>query len=98
MKAANAAFRRNNREKLKAMTPYERHHAVPFPTYALSNLGGVISNTKKRIAILSQPERGRPMLARRDGDCRNCTHGITAGEQIKWFKRVGEAEHATCPE
>lgn len=98
MKAENAAYRRNNKDRLKAMTPYERHHAVPFPAYALSNLSGVIGNTKKRIQILSQPERGRPMIARRDGDCRNCSHGVTAGEQIKWFRRAGAAEHATCPE
>lgn len=96
-KAENAAYRREHKDALKAMDAYDRHHAVPWPTYSLSNLGGVISNTRKRIEILSKPERPRVMVARRDGTCRACSNEIEAGQRIKWFRRAGEAEHEECP-
>ncbi len=56
MKAANAAYRKQHRAELKAMTPYQRDQAVPHPGWELSNLGGCISRDKKRLARL---ERGR---------------------------------------
>lgn len=96
-KKANADYRKANREALRDMTAYERHQAVPYPSYSLSNLGGVISNTRKRIQTLSRPEHPRLMTSRRAGECRNCTHGIEAGQQIMWFRRAGEAEHVECP-
>lgn len=95
-KAANARYRREHRDELRAMSPYDRHQAVPFPTYSLSNLGGVISATRKRIEYLSRPERPRVMVARRAGECRTCGKPIEPGQQIKWFKRAGEAEHDDC--
>ena len=52
MKAANAAYRKAHRAELRAMTAFERDRAVPFPGYALSNLGGCISRDKKRLARL----------------------------------------------
>jgi hypothetical protein len=62
MKARNAAYRKEHRDELKALTPYGRNQAVPFPSYAISNIGGVITNTRQRIQRLSRPaeaERGR---------------------------------------
>jgi hypothetical protein len=52
MKAANAAYRKEHRAELKEMTPYQRHHAVPFPSYALTNLSGNLTRNKKRLAAL----------------------------------------------
>lgn len=101
MKQANAAYRREHRDELQAMTAYERGQAVPFPSYALSNLGGVISSTRQRIArlerIAEHGERGRHMTARRAGDCRNCDAGIEPGQPILWYRIAGEAEHRECP-
>lgn len=56
MKAANAAFRKQHRAELKAMSAYERDQAVPFPGWALSNLGGCISRDKKRLARLERSQ------------------------------------------
>lgn len=101
MKARNAEYRREHRAELKAMGAYERGQAVPFPSYAISNLGGVISATRKRIArleaVAERGERGRPMLARRAGDCRRCPHGIEPGQPILWYRIAGEAQHQECP-
>lgn len=54
MKGANAAFRQEHRAEQKDMTPYQRDCAVPFPGYALSNLGGCISRDRKRLARLER--------------------------------------------
>jgi hypothetical protein len=97
MKTTNAAYRKEHRAELKAMSAYERGQAVPFPSYAISNLGGVIATTRQRIERLSRPESGRVMVANRGGDCRNCRAGIKAGQTIRWFRRAGEAEHVRCP-
>jgi DNA repair exonuclease SbcCD ATPase subunit len=97
-KQANADYRREHRAELKAMSAYDRHHAVPFPSYSLSNLSGRITATRKRIEFLSQPERPRVIVARRSGDCRACDRGIEPGQTIKWFRRTGEAQHNDCPD
>ncbi len=52
MKAANAAFRKEHRVALKAMSAYERGQVVPFPSYALSNLAGKITRNRQRLAAL----------------------------------------------
>lgn len=51
-KAQNAAFRKAHAVELKAMTPYQRHHAVPFPSYHLENLSGNLSRQRARLAQL----------------------------------------------
>jgi hypothetical protein len=56
MKAANAAYRKQHRDELKGMTAYGRDRAVPFPGYALSNLGGCISRDRKRLARLERSQ------------------------------------------
>lgn len=54
MKAANAAYRKAHRDELKAMTPYQRNQAVPFPGYALTNLSGNIARNRKRLEALER--------------------------------------------
>jgi Domain of unknown function (DUF3560) len=56
MKSANAAYRKQHRAELKGMTAYERDQSVPFPGWALSNLGGCISRDKKRLARLERSQ------------------------------------------
>lgn len=51
-KARNAAYRKDHRTELAAMTPYERSQAVPFPSYSLTNLSGNISRLRARLAYL----------------------------------------------
>lgn len=54
IKSTNAAYRKEHKAELAAMTPYERHHAVPFPAYALTNLSSNIARNKKRLAHLER--------------------------------------------
>lgn len=54
MKAANAAYRKAHKAELAAMSAYERHHAVPFPSYALTNLSGNITRNRKRLEALER--------------------------------------------
>jgi hypothetical protein len=54
MEAANSAYRKQHRDELKGMTAYERDRAVPYPGYALSNLGGCIRRDKERLARLER--------------------------------------------
>jgi hypothetical protein len=69
-----------------------------FPSYALSNLGGVISSTRKRLDGLRNPAppRGRLITARYDGTCTECDGPIARGEQILYTRGEG-ARHADCP-
>ena len=97
IKAANLTYRREHRAELAALRPIERSDAVPHPPYVLANLGGLISTTRKRLAVLSQPERPRRLTAKWAGECRSCPELIEAGQEILWFRRAGEAEHATHP-
>lgn len=51
MKARNAAFKKANKDRLKAMgSAYERNRALPHPSYELQNLGGNLSRLRKRLA------------------------------------------------
>jgi hypothetical protein len=95
-KQANATYRREHREELKAMDAYDRHHAVPYPTYSLSNLSGNISRLRKRLVTLSQPENGRWLFTRRPDECRTCERAIEQGERVLYFKRDRAVECATC--
>lgn len=95
MKAANAAYRREHRAELKAMTAYNRDQAVPYPAYAIANIGGVISATRKRLEALSRPEQPRLMVANWPGECRRCGGPVVVGQQIHWYRRARAAEHAS---
>jgi|ERR1039458_5102078 hypothetical protein len=52
IKQANAAYRAEHKAELKAMTAYQRDMAMPFRSYMLTNLSGVLNTTKKRLAAL----------------------------------------------
>jgi hypothetical protein len=56
-KAANAAYRKEHRADLAAMTPYQRHHAVPYPGYHFQNLSGNLSRQRARLARLERAAR-----------------------------------------
>lgn len=111
MEAARETMKVENREWLKGYraelkeagmtdtaTAYERDQARPHPSYAITNLGGNISRTRKRLAAL-KANGGKPpvrtITARRDGDCARCDEAITAGDLISRID--GEWGHATCP-
>ena len=53
-KAANTAYRREHRAELKAMTPYQRGQAVPYPSYHFQNLSGNLSRQRARLARLER--------------------------------------------
>jgi hypothetical protein len=96
MKQRNAEYRREHKAELKAMTAYGRDQAVPHRSYELTNLGGVISTTRKRLAELEKPERGRWLEARYPGECRTCGEAIGKGDRALYFKRSHELECGPC--
>lgn len=98
MKAANVAYRKDHREELKAMSAYERGQAVPYPSYAISNVGGVITTTRQRIARLSKPDPGRTLVAKYPGVCRGCGATIAQGDTLRYFRRTREVECVQCPD
>jgi DNA repair exonuclease SbcCD ATPase subunit len=53
-KAANAAYLREHKAELAAMTPCQRGQAVPFPGYRFQNLSGNITRQRKRLAGLER--------------------------------------------
>jgi Domain of unknown function (DUF3560) len=53
-KARNAAYRKEHKAELKAMTPYERDQAMPYPGYFFSNLSGNLSRQRARLARLEK--------------------------------------------
>lgn len=82
MKAANAEYRKEHRAELKGLTKYQRDELIPYPGWALTNLGANIRRNKQRFAALDAPPVIRTIAARRDGDCEACAERITAGELI----------------
>lgn len=69
-----------------------------MPAYELTNLGGNINRLRKRLEALQQPERGRRLVARYEGECRLCGGAVDVGDPILYFKRAHEVEHADgCP-
>lgn len=97
MKAANAAYRKEHRAELKALTKYQRDDAVPYPGWALTNLGANIRRNKQRLEGLDRPvvaARLRTVEARRDGDCSACDKTIDAGTLIS--KLRGTWIHQMC--
>jgi len=101
MKAANAAYRKAHREELKALTPFGRDQAVPYPGYELSNLGGNISRAKERLARLQREQvtgpRDRLIEARYGGKCADCGATIERGQLIRYNRQQG-ARCKVCPE
>ena len=59
-KAANAAYRKEHKAELAAMTPYQKNQAVPYPSYHFQNLSGNLSRQRARLARL---ERAAPAEA-----------------------------------
>lgn len=99
-KQANAAFRKEHRERLKGMTAYERSQAVPFPSYSITNLTGNIGRCKDRLARLEREKvsgpRDRMITARRGGACEDCGAAIEPGMLIRYNRQQG-ARCASCP-
>lgn len=104
MKTRNAEFRKANREELKGMSAYERGQAVPFPSYVLSNLGGVLSTSRKRLARLEGLAAGtitlrdRIITARYAGECADCSAPIERGQQIRYTRTAGARCAPACGE
>jgi hypothetical protein len=100
MKATNTEYRKQHRDELKAMSPYERGQSVPYPSYALTNLGGTITRTRQRIEQLTraqvEDERPRVMLARFESSCDDCGETIDKGETIHYYRGERRAIHARC--
>jgi DNA repair exonuclease SbcCD ATPase subunit len=99
MKAANAAYRKEHRDELKTMSAYGRNQAVPFPSYSISNIGGVITSTRQRIERLSRPvtaDRGRWLESRYEGECRKCGAATAKGDRVLYFKRDRAVECEAC--
>jgi hypothetical protein len=64
--------------------------------HELTNLGGVISTTRKRLTELEKPDRGRWLEARYPGECRSCHEPIGKGDRALYFKRSRELECQPC--
>ena len=105
-KAANAAYRREHRAELKGMSAYGRSQLVPYPSYSLQNLGGTITNTRKRLdeakrrraALDGEGSRGfaRVMTSRYGGTCPDCGKTFEKGDPIHWFRLTKEALCDEC--
>lgn len=101
MKAANAEYRKQHRAELKAMSPYERGQAIPYPSYSLSNLGGNISRCRDRLARLQREKvtgpRDRLISARFASDCADCGARLEKGDLIRYNRQQGARCHPACP-
>jgi hypothetical protein len=53
-KARNTAYRQTHKAELKAMTPYQRDQAMPYPGYHFTNLSGNLSRQRARLARLER--------------------------------------------
>ena len=99
MKAANAAYRKEHKEELKGMSVYQKDQVMPAPKWALANLGGNISRTKKRIEQLSANEGqgvGKVMTSRYDGECSECGAATAKGETITYYRRTKSVVCEEC--
>lgn len=98
MKQANAAYRRQHRARLAAMSAWDRNQAVPHPSWEVSNLTANIARMRKRLKTLkAEREHGptlRTMTARYPGHCSKCGAAIAAGQTIRYARQVG----ACCEE
>jgi hypothetical protein len=100
-KAANAAYRKEHRVELKAMSAYDRAQAVPFPSYSITNLTGNIGRTRDRLARLEREKvsgpRDRYITARYGGECADCGAAIERGDLIRYSRAAG-ARCRQCPD
>jgi hypothetical protein len=101
MNAANAAYRKEHRAELKAMSAYDRSKAVPWPGYALQNLGGNITRCRQRLERLKREKetgpRDRLIAARFDSVCADCGAKLTKGDNIRYNRQQGARCHPACP-
>jgi hypothetical protein len=93
MKTKNAEFRKEHRAELKALTPYGRNQAVPFPSWAIQNLGGNITRARQRLERLQAEKvtgpRDRMITARFGSDCADCGAAIERGQLIRYNRSQG---------
>jgi hypothetical protein len=101
MKATNAAYRKEHRAELAAMSPYDRSQAIPFPGYALQNLGGNLTRTRQRLARLQREKetgpRDRVITAKYGGTCADCGAKIERGQTIRYNRTQGARCAPACP-
>jgi DNA repair exonuclease SbcCD ATPase subunit len=92
-KAINAQFRKDHKTELKAMTAYERHQAMPYPTYSLANISGNLRRNRARLAQLKRTAEIGPLdrmiTARFDSTCADCGAALTKGQTIRYNRQAG---------
>lgn len=107
MKAENASYRKEHAAELRAMSAYERHCAIPYPSYALTNIGARIREAKRRVdeikrdtATRDSGERGTPriMSSRYGGTCPDCGENFQKDDVIYWYRVTREAVCRFCGE
>lgn len=95
MKAANAEYRKAHKDALKAMTAFGCSQALPFPSYALTNLGATIRTAKGRLADIEsgaaarRAAMSRTITARYGGECGDCGAKLERGDTIRYDKTNG---------
>jgi len=99
MKEANAAYRKEHRAELAAMTPFHRDRAIPYPSFTITNLGATIRTAQKRLEQLQRQAVSGPSFrtisARFDSCCAGCGEAIAKGTEIRYARTAG-AFHIEC--
>lgn len=100
MTSANAEYRKQHRAELKAMSAYQRSQSVPFPSYAISNIGGNISRCRERLARLQRQQvtgpADRVITARYAGECADCGAVLERGQSIRYNRQQGARCATSC--
>jgi hypothetical protein len=79
-KAVNAAYRKEHKAELKAMTLYQRDQALPYPGYHFQNLSGNLSRQRARLARLERATcEGAPDETSADDDMFGPADAVPAG-------------------